>query len=226
MRLPAARHWLGFAALFQLGAFAFAAIVGLLGMNPVPPTWFYVLLAVAAVLTVLAWHAAAKQAEESETYKLDAALNRKVLETLAESSRRELPTGLENLTRLSESEIRKRVKDLADRMRAFESNYLAQDRARFMTRTHVGMDQEARQKAWDAETRDMVSHHHAAQTEFRSRFLPEAIQLRDEMQRRLGLFAKNEAERSIVALEYGMLAGVRPIDEAAGYLEGLARKLP
>lgn len=61
--------------------------------------------------------------------------------------------------------------------------------------------------------------------EWRSTIYPTAIAIRDELIRR-GAQEPNSPYGAPVALEPGVLAGVEPLQEAALWLERLARSLP
>ncbi|WP_271300618.1 hypothetical protein [Sphingomonas sp. CV7422] len=79
---------------------------------------------------------------------------------------------------------------------------------------------------WEEGTRKMMAQSAQDTAEFNERFRPEALALRHEMQRRLGGRYTPAHRHTAVALDHGMLAGVNPVDEAAAYLEDMARQLP
>jgi hypothetical protein len=66
-------------------------------------------------------------------------------------------------------------------------------------------------------------------TEFKNRYQHPAVQLKDELQSRLGkagiFIAQDRYNGSLIALD-GHLAGAHPITDVADFLEKLARKLP
>jgi hypothetical protein len=62
------------------------------------------------------------------------------------------------------------------------------------------------------------------QNAFNQQFLVSARLIRDEILRRLP--PQPKPKESIIALEYGSLAGPNPVTEAANYIESLARMLP
>ncbi len=59
---------------------------------------------------------------------------------------------------------------------------------------------------------------------YRERFYRPARALRDELRKRLGIRNTNH-EPELPALDEGLLAGPKPITEAANYLAALARRL-
>lgn len=196
--MPPLRYWFTQSAAFQVAALVFATVVSLLGLRPViSEGTSSVVMAVAGGLTLWAWIISAKQAEESDKQK-------KLLELLRPKDLDALKgSAVENLTGLSGAEIKHRVAALTDRMRVFERGVLE---------SRYG-DEIGRRSS-------------EANYNFRHQFLPEATALRGEMARRLGITQPFATDHRTVALDYGMLAGVSPISDAAIYLETLARQLP
>jgi hypothetical protein len=64
--MPETHHWFTGAALFLAGSFAFAILVGLIGIKEmVSRKLFAILTAMAVILSGLAWYTAAKQEEQN-----------------------------------------------------------------------------------------------------------------------------------------------------------------
>lgn len=147
---------------------------------------------------------------------------------LGQSRTNPTPLSVDNLSQLPSNEMRRRVQELVSGMRTFEAGIEAiQDRIsgeRFAG--GVTTTEEQRQAAWTESNRRDSEARQNARSEFEARFRPMALALREEMCRRLGFFPPFPPDHHAVALDYGMLAGVHPIGEAAAYLERLARGLP
>lgn len=79
---------------------------------------------------------------------------------------------------------------------------------------------------WEKQTRHMLLQTNQDTAEFNERFRPEALALRSEMQRRLNGAYVPAHPHEAVALDWGVLAGVHPVVEAAALLEDMARQLP
>jgi len=135
-------------------------------------------------------------------------------------------SSVDNLSSRSNAQLRDQVLQLTSAMRTFENGIQSARTNRIMNRLPVSATKEQRQANWEAETQAMLDQSTNAQTEFRVRFLPEALALREEMSKRLGRLPPYQDKANIIALDYGMLAGVSPISDAANYLDGLARQLP
>ncbi|MFA5988063.1 MAG: hypothetical protein WC803_00470 [Sphingomonas sp.] len=134
------------------------------------------------------------------------------------------PGSLKNWRSAANSELKREVALLAANMRAF-GNRIRQERipvSHFLTISDGDQRQAARQDENNRRAAQSAGH----TDDFNAQFRPAALALRDEMRRRLGEGPPPHASQDSVALEYGMLAGVNPVDEAALELERLAQKLP
>jgi hypothetical protein len=118
----------------------------------------------------------------------------------------------------------------AKQMRAFENDYQKQQtdslNPQMAESSRIGMDEKsARKEIWDKTTRAMEDIRSKESLEFRNNILPEAIALRDDLNRRLGSAAPKPDSRAMIIFQ-GSLAGPSAISDGADYLEQLARSLP
>lgn len=116
-------------------------------------------------------------------------------------------------------ELRTRVQDLAQRMRAMEhANKEARNIALFRDRPSA--------ETWHEQTSKVIAQSQEQRNRWVSDLRPEAMGLWDELRRRVyGAPPYPREDHGLVALEHGMLAGVSPLTEAATALESLARRL-
>jgi hypothetical protein len=138
----------------------------------------------------------------------------------------EISSTVENISRLPNEQIRRRVADLATAMRIFEGGRRSANAAELIDRLPPSATREQRHAAWTEQTTRMLTRSAEEQTQFRIQFLPQALALREAMLNRLGIMPPYPPQPRVVALDFGMLAGVSPISDAANYLEELARRLP
>lgn len=149
--------------------------------------------------------------------KLDALLERQVPEPV------NIPPSLQNLTNLSSDQIRQAVALLVTRMRQFGANVKERNSTTMLSRNRANLSNEEAKRDFDAMTERLLRDHNAQNSEFNAAYRPEALAYRDEMRRRLRII--NSKTHDSVALDYGMLAGTDPVEEAAASLEDLARQL-
>ncbi|MDB5635258.1 MAG: hypothetical protein JWP51_166 [Bradyrhizobium sp.] len=91
--MPAFHFWFSGAALFLAGSFGFAITVGLVGIRQmVSYRLFNILIAIAVLLSGLAWRTAAKQESDSDTQVEQIGVLRKGLQALTDTLK--LPEGL------------------------------------------------------------------------------------------------------------------------------------
>jgi hypothetical protein len=170
----------------------------------VNPCWLYALASIGVGLTIWGWYVAAKQNAESDEQA-------KILRDIRAALPGPSSGQVHNLAPLDAAALKTRVASLTLRMRTFAAG-VDSSRARLFAPGQM-------------DHQKLIQHSADAQAEYRGQLWPEAIALRDEMARRVGLLKPYPSDHRSVAIDYGMLAGVSPINEAANYLEELARKL-
>lgn len=119
--------------------------------------------------------------------------------------------------------LREEALQLATEMKSFEAG---SDREFVATLTSppaavAGSDAD---EALDRESAVLMERHLGTWRAYRETFYRPARAVRDELHRRLGI-RDVRREPSIPALDEGVLAGARPITQAANYLASLARRL-
>jgi hypothetical protein len=224
--MPGLQYWFSVAALWLAGSFVITVILGIMGIRTMIPNKIAVfLIGMALLVMLLGWWTAAEQEEASakREHKLD-----QISETL-DLIKSSLPpvtafTPVDNLSSFSNAQLRDRVLRLTAAMRTFEGGIKAAE-SPVMNPLPATATETQRHADWTARTNAMLERSTQAQNEFRVRFLPEALALREEMSKRLGRMPPYPEDRKTVALNYGMLAGVSPISDAADYLEELARQM-
>jgi hypothetical protein len=136
------------------------------------------------------------------------------------------PEYVEAVRKFTRAELQSRVADFATALRTFETGYNnARTRELFADGEPLPKTDEQRLKRWQAQSAKSIERLAQGQTEFRARFLPEALALREELLRRQGVFSPFKQDRATRILDTGTLAGPNPLSDLAAYLEGLARSL-
>ncbi len=154
------------------------------------------------------------------------AKNQQTLDVIKVAVLPDTNSAVQNLSHLSNNQIKQHVSTLAARMRTFEAGLKSTQMRDMAQQLPKGASQQQREADWNAKTATMFSQSAEAQSQFRSQFLPQALALREIMSKRLGILQPCPSDRKTVALDFGMLAGASPVSDAADYLEGLARQLP
>lgn len=196
---------------------ALTGALGLAALTPpvLEPVQFWAAFALVVFVTLLTWWNAARQ----EFAKSNAAAT--VTELLQRLSHvPEVPgAAVANFRPLSSDELRARVHSIAQRMRAMEAAFRdSRDRDLFRGRGD---------EDWNERTSRMMAQSDEQQTRWHMDLKPEAVALWDELRRRVyGAPPYPHDRDAATALDYGMLAGVAPLDSAAAALERLARQLP
>ena len=172
-------------------SFVITVFLSLIGIKPMISNKAVVLLIGIALLVVfIGWWTAAEQ--EEATAKREARLEemQKTLEAIRTSlpAPPQIAASVEHVSQLSNDKIRKRVADLAARMRTFEGGLQANQMRDVSKRLPPSATEQQRQEAWNAQTAQLLVRSAEAQTQFRSQFLPEAPALREAMLNRLGQF--------------------------------------
>jgi hypothetical protein len=237
-RFPARGYWFGAAPLYQATVSLFTSVLGLIGISELYPAFsVYVFGCVAAILVFVAWLVAAKQdAELAESRRTNAAAHSEhhtLLTAIHESTASpHTVTTVEGLRKLSEEAIRRHVAVFASRIRAFAAT--SGEHTRIVETASwnrmLGLPREKQSAAFDRNTEENSRRNAQIQNEFRLSFWPEAIALRAEMRRRLGIFPpyapSGNPDLESIAIEHGWLIGPDALENAAKSLEALARHLP
>lgn len=129
----------------------------------------------------------------------------------------------DELKTLPPLQLREEALQLATEMKSFEAG---SDREFVTTLASApaapaGSDAD---EALDRESAVLMERHLGTWRAYRETFYRPARALRDELRRRLGI-RDVRREPSIPALDEGVLAGAKPITQAANYLAALARRL-
>lgn len=203
--------------MYHAAEAAFGVFMSVVGLTASMPLLMSA-AAFGAVIAIAGWHKAAKESAEQAQKDVAQAQKDAVQEEIRAGVQALLPSpSLENFSSMRTADLRARVQAVADRFRALE----VRDRVGRPDFAAIGDSAEA----GAAYIRASLAHSEAINEEYRREMLSEALSLRDEMQRRLGAPTPTGRNRDVVALDYGMLAGVNPLSTAANYLEGLARQL-
>jgi hypothetical protein len=220
MSIPV-KYWFSSGTLQRVYVFAYdVVLLGLIGAMTQIPAWlFYVLCAIGAGLAYWQWRVAA--GEEKERTE-----DRQTLRLLAEQFSSKAGITVENLKAWPAAQLRTQVLDLTRRMRTFEAGYEQDKYGDVFRRRNNHASEELRRAQWHADSEALMRKSTEHRSAFAEQFLGEALAVREEMCRRLGVSKEAIEKEHVVALDHGMLAGPHPITEAANQLEGLARRLP
>lgn len=120
----------------------------------------------------------------------------------------------EDLSRISNAQLKKHVDRCAISMRRLDSKFSA-------ARTKMVMEPD-----WEQATKALSDSVDENQLEWRTTLQPVALSIYRELLRRLRPEAKKHIMVARPTIEYGLLAGASPLVEAAAELEDLARQLP
>jgi hypothetical protein len=132
---------------------------------------------------------------------------------------------VERLHSLSNARLRKRAIEHAQAMRSFEAIEQEKDRRVSSVEWHAmprPATPEESSRKWHQDGIERDARRAALDREYKTRFHGYAKALYEELKARHGISGNSDVPS---ALEFGMLAGVNPILEAADYLEKLAREL-
>lgn len=132
-----------------------------------------------------------------------------------------------DLRQLNAKRLRNYTVDLTQKLRQFEAEESQRERLLSDQERHVmasaPSDQE-KQKLWDENASKLTARRQARDTAYRTRFHADTMAVYDALKERVGDI-ENEPRGIPVVLRVGMLAGPYPIQEAADYLDRLARLL-
>jgi hypothetical protein len=132
---------------------------------------------------------------------------------------------VDQLKTLPPAELRDETLQLATEMKSFEAVTVREFVTTLASPPPVQAVTEAeRDEALDRESKTLMERDLLTARTYRERFYRPARALRDELRKRLGIRNTNR-EPELPALDDGVLAGPKPITEAANYLAALARRL-
>lgn len=132
---------------------------------------------------------------------------------------------VDQLRTLPPSELREETLQLATEMKSFEAGSDREFVTTLASPPPIQAATEAeRDEALDRESKGLMERHLLTVRAYRERFYRPARAVRDELRKRLGIRNTNR-EPSLPALDKGVLAGAKPITEAANYLMALAKRL-
>ena len=135
----------------------------------------------------------------------------------------EIPAHLQDLSRLTNAQLKQLVADAGGRLRAFQTRIRSERYEAMPRASYKGMAAAERASRWDEDTRAILQQSEAQQSEFNRDLRPDAVAIWEELKRRLPNAPQSEHWQ--IALEDGGLAGVNPVEQAATELERLARLL-
>jgi hypothetical protein len=129
------------------------------------------------------------------------------------------------LSSLDTGELRIETLQLADEMKRFEAGSDREFVKSLAGETLPPVVSEAeKDEVLDQQSVELMEHNLRTWRTYREHFYRPARAFRDELRRRLGIRNVN-GEPRIPALDRAVLAGAKPIAQAADYLAGLARRL-
>ena len=132
---------------------------------------------------------------------------------------------VDELKTLAPLALREEALQLATQMKSFEAGSDREFVTTLASPPPVLTGTEAeRDEALDRESAVLMERHLGTWRAYREKFYRPARAVRDELRRRLGI-RDVRREPSIPALDEGILAGAKPITQAANYLAALARRL-
>lgn len=215
MIFPSARHWFSSHSKATVIPTAITAGIGLWSVISLMSEWQVWLLSPSMIICVIiVWLEAAKQ--DLNNSKDREKINDLLETIIATKAVGELPIHLTNLRLLKPDDIRRRVYEIAKKMRAMENGFRkAKDRFDDI----------------DLDFKTMVQKNSAQNDEQKTRWnndlRPEALALWDETRRRIyGTPPYPDEKFLYVTFQLGILAGPEPLNDAATELERLAREIP
>lgn len=218
MTVPPFRNWVSGSSLSVAIPVGLTAALGLWSVWPAMPDWtFYLYTTMVMICVLVAWVSAARQDARADaaSARFDALIDR-----LANSATNTgvIPAHLHDLRAVKSDEIRKRVFEVASRMRAMENAF---------NEARKAFPPIATKTDWDADLKRSIAQRSEQINRWRTDLHPEALALWQEMLRRTyGAPPYPQDSRTSFALGQASLAGPIPLIEAAAGLEELARNLP
>jgi hypothetical protein len=142
----------------------------------------------------------------------------------------------ERLSDLSNTLLRERASRFSAQLREFETEHALEERRIFQQEIEEMRRQLPVKNAEDIERRNTIAKQHRSammerragyQAVFNTRFRSLALEFREELCRREGVYPPYKPDiRYTAALEHGLLTGINPVSQVGDYLDELIRKLP
>lgn len=158
-------------------------------------------------------------AETDHEYNDDDEVEDEMLAQAPGSATDERETGLSHL---SDTELKSKTLDFAEEIRSFEADYY-----RSRDETTAELTDSSSRDNLDAGmqiAKDTIEQKQAAfSSEFENKYRPEAVAIRQEISKRLGMSEPYDILSP--ALDSGMLVGINPLTDAADLIEELVEKL-
>jgi hypothetical protein len=143
-----------------------------------------------------------------------------------------LPTQDQELSRMSNQELRDYTINLSNRMREFAAVYRAKQVNNEMSWQQIGQDKSKREEIWRNQTQQLLQNGVEHEKEFRQQFWGDVHVTYNEIMMRLlkAQIRPPDMPSSFgtgarVLIQEGAIVGADPIENAASYLEILARTL-
>lgn len=127
-----------------------------------------------------------------------------------------LNSSTKNLGKLTNSEIKEHACAITKELRDFQNKIRSRD-----TYTFNLSNQD-----WDRYVKNLEKKANKDLHEWRSKFQPDAVAIKNELLRRIGTDHGIDLSHAQAALDFGMLAGPSPVNDAALAIEELCRALP
>ena len=128
-------------------------------------------------------------------------------------------TGLSHLT---DTELKSKTLDFVEEIRSFETDY-QNDRDEIATELAEFANKESLKDALQNVEDTYEQRQTAFASEFKNKYRPEAVAVRHEISKRLGI--SEPYDNFSPALDNGMLVGANPVTDAADIIEELVKKL-
>lgn len=135
------------------------------------------------------------------------------------SAAEDYETGLSHLT---DTELKSKTLDFVEEIRSFETDY-QNDRDEIATELAEFTNKESLKDALQNVEDTYEQRQTAFASEFKNKYRPEAVAVRHEISKRLGI--SEPYDNFSPALDNGMLVGANPVTDAADIIEELVKKL-
>jgi hypothetical protein len=163
--------------------------------------------------------------------KIDAAEDRKILRSLQEFTERafpqaEIPIRLRNLNNVSNLELKKLASEISAGLRKYSvesGEYTKSSPIWDRVPRYFDLSKEEQDILWKREQTELAQRHSDRARIFDAEQRPDALAVWEQLKLRTSM--SNHPTRKPIAIELGVLAGIKPIEESATAIETLARHL-